>query len=255
MTILEVSGLSVGFGASPVLENISVNFHSGELLGLIGPNGAGKTTLLRTSLGLLRATSGSIRFLGKCLQETAGLELARNLAYLPQRGEAHWSLSVEDLVLLGRLPHRAHWKGPSAQDRKIALDALSACDVLDLAKRSIDTLSGGERSRVLLARALAVEPKLLLADEPVTGLDPLHQMQVMQKFRSLAGSGIGVVIVMHDLSLAARYCDRLVLIHNRQIVADGNPVEVLCNKHLNNCFGLDFKIDFKNGIPIVLPLN
>ncbi|MGH8551666.1 MAG: ABC transporter ATP-binding protein, partial [Methylococcales bacterium] len=200
MTLLEVSGLSVAFASAPVLENVSVDFHAAELLGLIGPNGAGKTTLLRASCGLLRASRGSIRFLGKSLDEIGRRELARNLAYLPQKSQAHWSLQVEDLVLLGRLPHQALWKGLSVEDRKIAQEACSACDVAHLAKRPVDTLSGGEFSRVMLARALAVEPKLLLADEPVTGLDPLHQLQVMQKFRVLADSGIGVVIVMHDLS-------------------------------------------------------
>jgi iron complex transport system ATP-binding protein len=253
MTLLEVLGLSVRFGAAPVLEKTSVNFHSDELLGLIGPNGAGKTTLLRAACGLLRATSGSIRFLGKNIQESDPQELAKNLAYLPQRSEAHWSLSVEDLVLLGRLPHRPRWKGPSAEDRKIMMDALSACDAVHLARRSIETLSGGERSRVMLARALAVEPRLLLADEPVTGLDPLHQLEVMEKFRSLADSGIGVVVVIHDLSLAARYCDRLVLIHNHRIVADHKPGKVLCDEHLSNCFGVHFKIEFDQGIPVVLP--
>jgi iron complex transport system ATP-binding protein len=255
MTLLEVSGLSVKYGDVQVLDNTSVNFHSGELLGLIGPNGAGKTSLLRASCGLLRATRGSIRFLGKDLKESDPQQLARNLAYLPQRSEAHWSLSVEDLVLLGRLPHRPRWKGPGTEDRRIARDALSACDALHLAGRTIETLSGGERTRVMLARALAVEPRLLLADEPVTGLDPLHQLEVMEKFRSLADSGIGVVIVIHDLSLAARYCDRLVLIHDHRIVADNEPVNVLCNEYLHDCFGVHFKIDFNQGIPVVLPLR
>ncbi|MCI0732821.1 MAG: ABC transporter ATP-binding protein [Methylococcaceae bacterium] len=255
MTLLEVSGLSLNFGTVPILTNTSVDFHSGELLGLIGPNGAGKTTLLRAACGLLRATSGSIRFLGKKLQETDRKELARNLAYLPQNGQAHWSLSVADLVLLGRLPHRPFWKGPSAEDRRIVSDALRACDVVHLAKRPIDMLSGGERSRVMLARSLAVEPRLLLADEPVTGLDPLHQLEAMEKFRSLADSGIGVVIVIHDLSLAARYCDRLALVHDRRIVADNEPARVLCNEYLNACFGVRFKIEFDHGIPVVLPLE
>ncbi len=255
MTLLEVSGLSVSFGTAPIIQDVWVNFRAGELLGLIGPNGAGKTTLLRASCGLLRAAGGSIRFLGKSLQETGSLELARNLAYLPQRGDAHWSLSVEDLVLLGRLPHRPFWTGLSTNDRRIAMAALSACDAVHLARRSIETLSGGERSRVMLARALAVEPRLLLADEPVTGLDPLHQLEVMEKFRALADSGIGVVIVIHDLSLAARYCDRLVLIHNQHIVADNQPVKVLCNEYLNKCFGVRFKTDFNHGIPVVLPLE
>jgi iron complex transport system ATP-binding protein len=255
MTLLEVSGLSVNFGTVPIIRDIDVNFRAGELLGLIGPNGAGKTTLLRASCGLLRAAGGSIRFLGKSLQQTGSRELARNLAYLPQRSEVHWALSVEDLVLLGRLPHRPLWTGLTANDRRIATAALSACDAVHLAKRSIETLSGGERSRVMLARALAVEPRLLLADEPVTGLDPLHQLEVMEKFRSLADAGIGVVIVIHDLSLAARYCDRLVLIHNQRVVADSPPVKVLCNEHLNRCFGVQFKTDFNNRIPVVLPVE
>lgn len=254
MRLLEVSGLSVCYGTVPVLNDTSVNFHSGELLGLIGPNGAGKTTLLRASCGLLHLAQGSVRFLGKSLSEIGRQELARNLAYLPQSSEVHWSLSVADLALLGRLPHRPFWKGPSKEDRKIVHNALSACDVAHLAKRSIDTLSGGERSRAMLARALAVEPRLLLADEPVTGLDPLHQLEVMEKFRSLADSGIGVVIVIHDLSLAARFCDRLVLIHDRAIVADDEPVKVLCNEYLSGCFGVRFKIEFNGRIPIVLPL-
>ena len=254
MKLLEIRDLSIGFGEVPILKHTSLNFHSTELLGLIGPNGAGKTTLLRASCGLLRAARGSIRFLGKDLKEITPQNLAKHLAYLPQSSETNWSLSVEDLVLLGRLPHQTRWKGPSTTDRAIAKTALFACDAEHLAGRRLETLSGGERNRVMLARALAAEPRLLLADEPITGLDPLHQIEVMEQLRKLADSGMGIVIVLHDLSLAARYCDRLVLIHNQQIIADNNPAEVLCNEYLNHCFGVHFKIEFGRGVPVVLPI-
>lgn len=254
MRLLELSEVSVAFGARLVLNRVSLDFQAGELLGLIGPNGAGKTTLLRSACGLLRPQTGSIRLLGRPLSALKPPEIAKILAYLPQGGEAHWSLAVKDLVLLGRLPYRPRWKGFARDDYRIVMDSLEVCDVRHLAERPVDQLSGGERSRVLLARALASKPRLLLADEPVTGLDPLHQLEVMEKFRLLANSGTGVVIIMHDLSLAARYCDRLVLIDDHRIVADQKPAEVLQNKHLRNCFGVQFKIEFGQEVPIVLPL-
>ncbi|WP_222183315.1 ABC transporter ATP-binding protein [Geminicoccus harenae] len=161
------------------------------------------------------------------------------LAYLPQADTIHWRLSVADLVMLGRLPHRQGWNGPGPADHAAVAEALAATDCAGLAARAVDTLSGGERARVLLARALAGQPAILLADEPTAGLDPYHQLEVMERLQSLAQSGATVLVVLHDLAAAVRFCDRLVLLDRGRVVAAGDPGEVTAAPNLRTVFRIE----------------
>ena len=255
MTLLSAKALSVSLGKRPVLDGIDLDIEPGEFVGLIGPNGAGKTTLLKAMMGLLPVDGGEVEFLGRKLSTVERGEIARSLAYLPQDGQAYWSVTVETLVMLGRLPHRAPWQSPASEDMAAVERAMVACDVVQFRDRPATQLSGGEQTRVLLARALAGEPKVLLADEPVAGLDPGHQLDVMERMQDLAASGAGVVVVMHDLTLAARYCSRLALLFDKRIAAEGSPSDVLSPDKLSECYGIRAFHGSADGNHIVVPIR
>ncbi len=254
MTLLAARGLAVSLGATRVLDGVDLDVAAGEVVGLIGPNGAGKTTALRTLAGLLRPAQGDIRLDGTPLTAIGRAALARAIAYLPQHGPCHWPLTVAHLVMTGRAPHIGPWRGPGAADREAVSRAMAACDVATLAERPMDRLSGGEQTRVLLARALAVEPRLLLADEPIAGLDPAHQLDILGRLRQRAASGTGIVVVMHDLTLAARFCDRLVLLFAASVAAEGEPALVLSPDNLARCYGIRAHYGSVDGNPIVVPM-
>jgi iron complex transport system ATP-binding protein len=220
---IEVRGLGVRLGDATILRDVSLDLPAGEMIGLIGPNGAGKSTLLRAVAGLAPTSAGSVRYDGRNKNELGRNALARRLSFLAQDGGAHWPLRVDHLVALGRLPHRRPLAGISERDRAAIDRALIAAEIAHLRLRTFGTLSGGERMRALLARALAVEAETLLADEPIAALDPLHQLRIMQLLRSTAREGACVVVVLHDLALATRYCDRLVLLSVGATLLDGPP--------------------------------
>uniref|UniRef100_A0A9E7ZRC1 ABC transporter ATP-binding protein n=1 Tax=Bosea sp. NBC_00436 TaxID=2969620 RepID=A0A9E7ZRC1_9HYPH len=252
MTI-EARNLSIAFGSKTVLQDVDLDLRPGECLGLIGPNGAGKTTLLRILAGLARPVAGTLRYDGEGAAALGRPALARRIAYLAQGGEAAWPLSVEAVVGLGRLPHRRPFAGATPDDAAAIMRALQACDVADLTDRTLGTLSGGEQRRVLLARALAVEAPYLLADEPLAGLDPLHQLEVMELLRRTARRGAGVVVVLHDLTLAARFCDRLALLDHGSLIAAGTPAEVLDDTQLAAVFGITALRGSHEDEPFLLP--
>ena len=245
-------GLSVALGGRAALDRVDAQLEPGKVLGIIGPNGAGKTTLLRVLAGLLKPDAGSVRYDGASPRELGRRALARRVAFLGQGSTAVWSLSVDAIVGLGRLPHRQPFTGESEADRAAIARAMAHCDVAAFTGRTIGALSGGERRRVLLARALAVEADYLLADEPLAGLDPGHQLETLQLLRSIAAAGTGVAVVLHDLSLAARFCDRLLLIHQGRGIADGAPDTVLDDARLADIFGVVALRGSHAGEPFIL---
>jgi iron complex transport system ATP-binding protein len=229
MTELSAYDVDVVLGGRPVVRNASVVVRPGELAGLIGPNGAGKSTLLRALCGLLPLARGSVQLNGQETKQLGAQALARRIAYLPQRHVLHWRLSARQVVALGRLPHPG---APTVAHQRAIDGAVEHTDIKDLLDQEVDTLSGGERARVMLARALAVESDVLLADEPVAPLDPFYALQIMEMLRNLAREGMTVLIVLHDLAFAMRFCDRLLLMQNGIVTACGRPSDVLSPDHL-----------------------
>ena len=255
MTELSIRSLSVSYGERKVLEDLDISIEKGEMVGLIGPNGSGKTTLLKSIAGLLPVNSGEILFRDQPCRDIVAKTLAQSISYLPQNGEVFWDVTVRTLVMLGRLPHQGWKQTPSDADRMAVHAAMDACDVAQFADRTVNHLSGGERSRVLLARALAAEPAILLADEPISGLDPGHAIDVMNKLRDLTGSGMSVIVVMHDLTLAAQYCDRLLLLHDHKIAAEGPAASVLTEETLARCYGIRAFYQSTDEGAIIVPLS
>ncbi|MGY8990060.1 MAG: ABC transporter ATP-binding protein [Rhodospirillales bacterium] len=253
MSTLAVQDLSVVFGNNKVLDSLNVSFTTGSLVGLIGPNGAGKTTLLRTLIGAQKPSDGKIIWNDVDLKDQDRRSMAQELAYLPQGGVCHWPLTVERLVALGRLPHQSPWQKQSVDDSEVICAAMKEADIFTLASRNVMTLSGGERMRALLARALSTKPEMLLADEPVASLDPYHQLQVMTLLQAMARRGAGVVVVLHDLTLAARFCDRLVLMNKGQVLGDGEPDDVLSEKNLAASYHVTALRGKNNGEPFIVP--
>ncbi len=224
---LEARNLSVAIRERQLVGSASIHVESGELVGLIGPNGAGKSTLLRALLGIQQRTGGDVLLDGKDFLAQPSRERARAVAFLPQERRVEWRLPGYDIVMLGRYPHQAGFGGPTPEDRAAVDRALDAVDGRGLIDRPVAVLSGGERTRILLARALAVEAPLLLVDEPIAALDPYHQLHVMEILRERTRQGVGVLAIIHDLALAARFMDRLILMDGGRIVADGPPSSVL----------------------------
>ncbi len=250
---LEARNLTVSIAARNIVDNAALTVSSGELVGLIGPNGAGKSTLLRAVLGLAARASGHITLDGIDFLAMPAQQRARNVAFLPQERHVEWRLPARDIVMLGRYPHRARFGAPSPEDRAAVNRALDAVDGHALADRPIAVLSGGERTRILLARALAVEAHILLADEPITALDPYHQLHVMEILRDRTRAGSGILAVIHDLTLAARFMDRLVLMHDGRIVANGPPADVLTPKNLAAIYRIDALAADNSGERFVVP--
>ncbi len=249
---IEAKDLAVRFGRMTLLRKINMAIRAGEMVGLIGPNGSGKTTLLRILANLRSPDEGSVSYAGRSAAAIGARRFSQQVAYLAQGANVHWPMRVETLVGLGRFPHRRPMQGLSSGDRTAIERAMVACDVLRFRDRTMSEVSGGERLRILLARALAVEAEMLLADEPIAALDPLHQLQVMELLRRTSREGRSVVVVLHDLALAARYCDRLVLLAGGGILAGGRPSDVLTDAHIATAYGVDVVRGQKEGVPYLL---
>jgi len=248
--MIETRNINVSLGGHEAVSDVSVRVQPGELVGFIGPNGAGKTSLFRAILRLAPITSGSIFLNDVEISKDAAHVHARAIAYLPQGQSVAWPLTARRLVTLGRVPHRTTWADLSRADEEMIDAALAATDAAEFADRPVNELSGGERSRVLLARALAVEASTLLVDEPTASLDPYHQLTTMEALKGATANGAAVGVVLHDLNLAGRYCDRLYLMHEGKIAAEGVPGEVLTDKNLASVYRVSVRRDDRGDVVV-----
>jgi iron complex transport system ATP-binding protein len=235
-TILAATDIICRRRGRVVLNRVSVRVAAGELLGLVGANGAGKSSLLEALAGQLAVEGGSIRLEDRDLRTYTGKALARVISVVPQQLPSAGTFTVDDVTLMGRYPYLSSFQAETARDRRITRLALRHAGVLHLRERQVSTLSGGERQLVFIARALAQDPQVLLLDEPTANLDWPHETRLFRLIAHLTGRGVAVVAAIHDLELASRHCDRLVLLEGGAIVATGTPAEVLTPKHLEAAF-------------------
>jgi iron complex transport system ATP-binding protein len=249
MTLLSVDSLSVRLRTRPVLSDVSFSVGPRECVGLIGPNGAGKTTLLRAILGLVPHSGQS------SLAALSPRDRGRAAAWMPQARDIAWPVSVETLVALGRTPHLSGLQGIGAADRAHVDAALATMGLDALRHRTATRLSGGEQAMVLIARALAQDTPLLMADEPIAGLDPANQISTMEVFAGLAEAGRAVIVSIHDLGLAARHCTRLILLGEGGIAADGPPDAVLTPDNLARIFHVSAHYAHTPQGPVFQPLE
>jgi iron complex transport system ATP-binding protein len=256
--ILQAEGLEVRYtgGPAPALAGVSARVAAGELVAVAGPNGSGKTTLIRAVTGLVPLSAGTVRIEGQALGEWRRADLARVLGVVPQREDIVFPLRVEETVMLGRYARLGPLGAPTAADRQAVASALARCDAAPLAQRSTDTLSGGEWQRVRLARALAQEPSVLLLDEPTASLDVRHEMEILELIRDLVDHGLAGLVITHQLNLAARFADRIVLLNEGRVVAEGTPAEVLRKDTLDAVFQWPVAVTtWRDGSPQLVPLR
>lgn len=252
---LRVDHLSLNLRDRSVLRDVSVVFPDARISVIIGPNGAGKSSLLDCLAGLRAPTSGRVMLGGQTVADMPARERARKIGLLAQQADIHWNINVRSLVALGRLPHHGRWARTPADDAAID-EAMALTDCAALADRSAKQLSGGEQGRVLLARALAGQPDWLLADEPLANLDPVHQIEALDAMRTVAARGVGVVMVLHDLTQAARIADHIVVMNEGQAVAAGRADTVLNADLIARIFGIRVHMNHDDdGRPIITPVG
>ena len=248
MPLLSVDGVSFKYGEQWVLRRIGFEVAKGDFLGVIGPNGSGKTTLLRVIDGILKPQEGEVRLEGTEVGRLRREALARSVAVVPQYSALAFPFSVEEVVLMGRSPHLGRWRFEGERDLRIAREAMEMTDTLALAARDMESLSGGERQRVLIARALAQEPRLMLLDEPTAFLDIRHQVDFFDRIRALNRErGLTVIAVTHDINLAAHYCDRIILLKDGRIEAAGPVEDVITEEHIRKAYETKILVDRHPG--------
>jgi iron complex transport system ATP-binding protein len=252
--MLYVRALSAGYPGRPVLEDVDLHVERGEMLALIGPNGCGKTTLLRAITGILPFERGSIEIAGTDIRRTAKDALARRVAVVAQAAPLPSRFTAFEVAMMGRAPHLRLLQWESRRDARIVRDAMERSGCWRLRERMVDELSGGERQRVIIARALAQEPELLLLDEPTSHLDLQHQVETFQIVGELcAERALAVVAVVHDLTLAAMFADRIALLAGGRNVATGTPAEVLDAERIQAVYGVRVRVLSVGGRPVVVP--
>jgi len=252
VALLTARGLGVTLSGRVVLKDVSLALQARHLVALVGPNGAGKTTLLRSLAGLI-PSDGTIEIGGQALSSLPLRERAKRFGYLPQGHVVHWPLPARDIVALGRYPHGATDPARlSPRDTEAVLRAMQAVDVMQFSERRVTELSGGERSRVALARVLAVEAPVILADEPTASLDPRHQIDVMKNLRTTADNGVLVIVVTHDLGLAARFADHVLVLREGRLVSQGTPSVALSEQVMADVFRISaYRAEYQRETVIV----
>lgn len=240
--VIEIKDLSLGYGEKTVLRGVSASFRPGEITGIIGCNGAGKSTLLKTIRGLLPKQGGEIFYFGRRLEAYKEKELACRVAYLQQQVEVGFGYTGQELVLAGRYPYLRWWQGESETDRRLALDCMDYTGTRELADTPVTEVSGGQKQRILLAKVLAQQTPVLFLDEPTTGLDMVYKEEIFRFARELAQMGKTILMVVHELDLAAKYCSRILLLGEGQLLADGEPDAVFTEALLSRAYKADITV-------------
>lgn len=253
--ILTATGLAFAYQpGAPVLRGLGMRATEGELLCILGPNGSGKTTLLKCLLGRLKPTSGEVMLAGEPLRRHRTAELARVLSYVAQDTQPAFAFTVRQVVTMGRTPHMGPLGLPGDLDRRVVNAAMAMTATTEFADRNVDSLSGGERQRVMIARALAQQPRLMLLDEPTSSLDVRHQLEIYRLMAKLAHEwGMAVVCVSHDVNLAGRFADRLILLRDGVTMADGPPAEVMTEQTLARVYDVRVRM-VDVGLPVPMAL-
>lgn len=255
MSVLFGKNLSYSINNISILKNVDVEVRAGELVGLIGPNGAGKSTLLRLLTQVEQAASGDVFLNDKNIKSVSAENKAQLIGYLVQGARAYWPFAVEKIVELGRLPWQRWWQDSSIDDKQKVERAMTLTETLAYRNRVVTTLSGGEQTLVMLARIFAAEPQLIFADEPVAALDPYHQLHVMEILREHARGEKSAVVVLHDLSLAARFCDRLYLLNHGELYCHGTPQQVLTDENIASVYGVKSVVNCSEAGVSVTPIS
>lgn len=255
-SVISIKNLIFSYDKTPVLKDINFKITSGSFTSILGPNGSGKTTLLKNICGLLKPNKGTILFRNKEISNIKHKDFAKVVSVVHQSSNIGFSFSVFDTVLMGRFPYIQKLKGETTQDIKTVKEAMKSTGVWDLRKKDINEISGGERQRVMIARALTQEPELLLLDEPISNLDIKYQIDILNLCRKLnKEKQITIITTLHDINLAGQYSDYILLLDKGEMVDKGNPKKVLTTKNIENIYGIKVKMlkDGKNGFPYIIP--
>ena len=252
--MLSIQGLFFSYKKINALEDVAIELDKGEILSIVGPNGAGKTTLLKCIVRIVKPDKGTILIDGKDASQMKRLELARHVGYVPQSPPSKFPITVFDAILMGRRPYLT-WR-PSKKDLKVVTKLLKSMGLEDVALWDFDQLSGGQKQKVLLARAFAQDPDYLLFDEPTSNLDLKHQMEVMGMIsRMVKEKRVAAILAMHDLNLASRFSDRIVMLNAGKIFCSGKPIEVITVENIRSVYGVEVTISLSNGHPQIFPVE
>ena len=241
--IIQVEKLTIGYGTRSVLKDVSFALGKGEIVGIIGCNGAGKSTLLKTIRGMLSKQSGTVSYFGKALEAYTDKELAMKIAYLQQHVEVGFGYTGKDIVMAGRYPYMKWWERESNEDEKLALACMDYTGTVELADRPVTEVSGGQKQRILIAKVLAQQTPIIFLDEPTTGLDMVYQEEIFRFAKALAAKGKTVLMVVHELNLASKYCSRILLLGEGTLLADGAPAQVFTEALLSRAYKADICVE------------
>ena len=256
--VIEIKNLTIGYGERHVVSDVNASISEGEIVGIIGRNGAGKSTLLKTIRGLLPKHSGEVTYLGKKLEEYHEKELACKVAYLQQHVEVGFGYTGQDIVLAGRYPYMKWYESESEADKQLALDCMDYTGTLELADKPVTEVSGGQKQRILLAKVLAQQTPILFLDEPTTGLDMVYQEEIFRFAKELAQMGKTILMVVHELNFAAKYCSRILLLGEGKLLADAAPEEVFTEELLSRAYDADIQVTrnpLNNNLEITTKVN
>jgi len=256
--VIELKNLTIGYGERHVLSDVNATIKTGEIVGIIGRNGAGKSTLLKTIRGILPKHSGEVLFFDKKLEDYHEKELACKVAYLQQHVEVGFGYTGQDIVLAGRYPYMKWYESESEADKQLALDCMDYTGTLELADKPVTEVSGGQKQRILLAKVLAQQTPILFLDEPTTGLDMVYQEEIFRFAKELAQMGKTILMVVHELNFAAKYCSRILLLGEGKLLADAPPEVAFTEELLSRAYDADIQVTrnpLNNNLEITTKVN